>query len=1302
MVWRRLVVCVLALVLGALLSANPAHGTVIRPGTTGSSAPVAAEPAVAHSSAAAPRRRATPGKHATSLGATGAGFCATTEDNRVWCWGSNIGGALGDGTGHVAYYDAQARTVPIQSQAVGQTTSGACAVSGAGAVQCWGGAEIIEDGDASLWSDPPWGSTTPQSRGFGTAVKTEGRCALLRSGGVQCYGNDIFGELGVGSGGWPGTDYAYPVPASLMATSARNVVDIGDAVDLSAYGAVCALRESGRVLCWGSNYNNGLGRGDDVALSGTPIPVPGLTGAVALHDSCATRADGTAWCWSSLGGGAFGDGGPGARVVPAFKNATDVAVNRSAACAVLKSGSLVCLGSGIARPGIVPGIDDAAEVDVSGETWCVRRLSGGISCWGKNRDGELGRGFTSAYDVRFAEHAPVKGFVDTDAIGVAGLVVRGTAPGVAADPASPVAGIGVQAEGVTTKGDDVVRETSTDDDGGWSLTLQPGTYTVSFPAGVCVTAIDSDCVSSQQVIVTDADQTIVDALVVGGVLETTIAFDPKLVELETDPETGETIPQKVATTMTIKNTGTLPVRGAFWSDELGLGWAPGFTPDVPELPLRGKATTVTGPIEELAPGKKVVVPYELEAHANGTFEVTGWARGEDDFGTVRGHQEKILHVAAPELVTSYEMGRSTASGAAPSLLKGGTPYTIKVTYENRSYDKRLYVEPAKVTCIGNASGCSLQYDGLALGPPPTDSPLIPQAVTIEPRGTLEMELVVYTTNIAATVLTGATATGGGTRSEVELGEPDVYEISDDDELMGELDPENSVVLGETHYRHGVDVRDLLDPPEWSTSLFAWSITRGVFEALYNLTVGMVSGLFQLAGQLPEIIVGGSVRVAKGLVACVQATAEMWDALRHDPDRMELFMAQLWAKMKDAGYRTEASYEAFVAGVQARYKAMWDAWYVGDWPGAVRAMTAEGVEHTVDVATALIPGMMARSKLVRTAVEGAQAKAIAKGTRILSATREAGYKAADAIIALKKVTPGFEFTNLHLRRLYGLTAQEANFLRTFAKDNQLIITIRSRAKESVKWLEERGAVLKPESIKIKTVNETDARWLGFRKDDVGRVVIRKHLPVRDALERRLRSAGLGPGDGEWVTTMKRWEQRREELTKTKAGYYKQLKKADKDGYIEMHWNFKDNAVDPKYATEKAHKYEFRMNADKHGNLVPEFKVKGKWRSITGDVDFLAITKADGSPLSDLARVEIYKALAKSPVGLLHPETATWILEGLFNFETKVNEFVRGGTVAQFGPDKIARAVTFNPISTFIDKLDYQLVWNGGFLSLGTTL
>jgi alpha-tubulin suppressor-like RCC1 family protein len=75
--------------------------------------------------------------------------------------------------------------------------------------------------------------------------------------------------------------------------------------------STCAIDESGRAWCWGSNYRGQLGNG---TTSDQPVPVP-VSGdhefvSISVNDwtHCALDNTGVAWCWGDNQGGQLGAG----------------------------------------------------------------------------------------------------------------------------------------------------------------------------------------------------------------------------------------------------------------------------------------------------------------------------------------------------------------------------------------------------------------------------------------------------------------------------------------------------------------------------------------------------------------------------------------------------------------------------------------------------------------------------------------------------------------------------------------------------------------------------------------------------------------------------------------------------------------------------------------------------------------------------------------------------------------------------------------------------------------------------------
>ena len=79
---------------------------------------------------------------------------------------------------------------------------------------------------------------------------------------------------------------------------------------------------------------------------------------------------------------------------------------------------------------------------------------------------------------------------------------------------------------------------------------------------------------------------------------------------------------------------------------------------------------------------------------------------------------------------------------------------------------------------------------------------------------------------------------------------------------------------------------------------------------------------------------------------------------------------------------------------------------------------------------------------------------------------------------------------------------------------------------------------------------------------------------------MRSKGYTFDHPEFQATLKRLEARREELTKTKDGYYRWMVKADREGSVRMKWNFAENSVDG--ARLHGHLHRLSVPHESHGS------------------------------------------------------------------------------------------------------------------------
>jgi alpha-tubulin suppressor-like RCC1 family protein len=210
----------------------------------------------------------------------GSHTCALREDGRVLCWGRNYDGQLGIDTTGASNSSNPAEINDVDLRVVRQVATGGdhtCALREDGRVLCWGRNTFGQLGVSKV--------TTPQSTFIPTLVDSselttvrqlalgaEHTCALREDGRVLCWGRNTSGQLGNGQNTGPSDATTVP---TLVDNSTLGIVR-----QLVAGGAhTCALREDGRVLCWGSNFVGQLGTNTNVGTS-TPNPAPALVEAL--------------------------------------------------------------------------------------------------------------------------------------------------------------------------------------------------------------------------------------------------------------------------------------------------------------------------------------------------------------------------------------------------------------------------------------------------------------------------------------------------------------------------------------------------------------------------------------------------------------------------------------------------------------------------------------------------------------------------------------------------------------------------------------------------------------------------------------------------------------------------------------------------------------------------------------------------------------------------------------------------------------------------------------------------------------
>jgi len=335
--------------------------------------------------------------------------CAVKTDGSLWCWGYNNWGQIGDGS-------FSNRNIPtlIMSSGVSSVAAGVehtCAVKQDGALWCWG-----RNFEGQLGLDPSVTSftTTPQQILPGGVIRvvTGGyhTCAVMDNLTLWCWGANWEGQLGNDS--WSSTY----TPSQVMAGGFPLYVSSVAAGERHT----CAVDTAGNLLCWGNNWFGQVGDGTTSHKNSPVLIASGfLYVSAGWRHTCAVKQDGSLWCWGRNMEGQIGDGNtPGSddcsiwdfgndcNKFPTYiaSDVTAVSVGARHTCATKQNGSLWCwgdnnwgqLGNGtrVRKTTPYPVITPAGALSISvGRGYsCAIKTDGSLWCWGNNSSGQLGNG----------------------------------------------------------------------------------------------------------------------------------------------------------------------------------------------------------------------------------------------------------------------------------------------------------------------------------------------------------------------------------------------------------------------------------------------------------------------------------------------------------------------------------------------------------------------------------------------------------------------------------------------------------------------------------------------------------------------------------------------------------------------------------------------------------------------------------------------------------------------------------------------------------------------------------------------
>jgi alpha-tubulin suppressor-like RCC1 family protein len=274
--------------------------------------------------------------------------CAVTTEHRLYCWGSNHSGQLGNNLapGLTPVLVSGGHTFRQVSAGGGHS----CGVTTENRAYCWGNGldAQLGDGTARLRFTPV--PVIGDLRFQEVSAGNRHTCGLSADNRAYCWGSNRLGQVG------DSTDVGKRFRPRLVAGG-----HLFRQLDTGWFDYTCAVTTTYRAYCWGDGRYGQLGNGKTY-LSFWPRAVAGglSFGRVTAggHNTCGETTTNRAYCWGENVGGDIGDGTTTQRL----------------------------------RPVAVAGGFSFTQLSAGGFHTCGKTPEGVGYCWGANAFGQLGDG----------------------------------------------------------------------------------------------------------------------------------------------------------------------------------------------------------------------------------------------------------------------------------------------------------------------------------------------------------------------------------------------------------------------------------------------------------------------------------------------------------------------------------------------------------------------------------------------------------------------------------------------------------------------------------------------------------------------------------------------------------------------------------------------------------------------------------------------------------------------------------------------------------------------------------------------
>lgn len=266
------------------------------------------------------------GKTIKQVGVGSTHTCVIASDDKVYCWGANSYGQLGNSdSGFETKYIPVA--VNMSSGVLAGKTAKmlnveglrTCIIANDDKAYCWGLGTLGNGVDYTIGGTVNPVAVTMSGALAGKTVKYLSTnyytsCIIASDDKPYCWGYNGTGQLGDGTS----TDSLIPIPVNTSGALAGKSIKAVFAGDITT----CALTEDNKVFCWGSNWKGGLGANLDPYVVGdnqfpTEIYMGGYLAGKTIkvlyvspinQNMCVIASDDKAYCWGDNSQGQLGAG----------------------------------------------------------------------------------------------------------------------------------------------------------------------------------------------------------------------------------------------------------------------------------------------------------------------------------------------------------------------------------------------------------------------------------------------------------------------------------------------------------------------------------------------------------------------------------------------------------------------------------------------------------------------------------------------------------------------------------------------------------------------------------------------------------------------------------------------------------------------------------------------------------------------------------------------------------------------------------------------------------------------------------